>query len=72
MATLMHDDETEALLVIHPLDDVAEEKCNPDLLPKLHLTLGGKIALIALRSYLIVMLLLVLYRVVDLAGVFGH
>jgi hypothetical protein len=50
--------------VVHPLDDVAEEKCNPDNLTRMHMTGSVKLSLMALRGYLIVMLLLVTYRVV--------
>ena len=36
------------------------------------MTAGVRVSLMALRGYLILMMLLVLYHVMDLAGVFGR
>lgn len=36
------------------------------------MTLSGKLSLIALGSYLILIIALVFYHVLDLAGLFGH
>jgi hypothetical protein len=36
------------------------------------MTLGVKLSLMALRGYLILMMFLVLYHVMDLAGAFGR
>jgi hypothetical protein len=60
-----------ALLVVHPLDDVAEEKCQTDNLGYAPMTPTVKWSLIALRTYLIVMALMVLYRCLQLAGIIG-
>jgi hypothetical protein len=57
-----------ALLVVHPLDDLAEEKCQTDNLGHTPMTPMVKWSLIALRTYLIVMALMVLYRCLQLAG----
>lgn len=62
-------------LVIHPLDDVAEEKVDISKLGRMPMTRATKLSLLALRAYLILMVLLVLYHVVGLAGFFprnGH
>lgn len=59
-------------LVIHPLDDLPEQKREMDHLPPMRMTLSVRLALIALRLYLILMGLMMLYHVLDLAGVFGH
>ena len=59
-------------VVIHPLDDEPEEKVDIESLGPMPMTLSVKLSLIALRSYLVVMVLLVLYHVLDLAGVFAH
>ena len=61
-------DERE-FLVIHPLDDVQEKKLDTKDLGPMRMTPTVRIALWALRGYLIVMMVLVLYHVLDLAGV---
>jgi hypothetical protein len=58
-------------VVVHPLDDVREQKVNTSGLGTMPMTASVKLSLMALRGYLIVMMLLVLYHVLDLAGVFG-
>jgi len=58
-------------VVVHPLDDVAEEKVDSSGLGTMPMTTSVKLSLMALRGYLILMMLLVLYHVIDLAGAFG-
>jgi len=58
-------------LVIHPLDDVQEQKVETKHLGPMRMTLAVRLSLLALRGYLVLMMLLVLYHVLDLAGVFG-
>ena len=58
--------------VVHPLDDVREEKCDTEALGPMPMTPAVKYSLFALRAYLIVMGLLVLYHVVELSGVLKH
>ena len=53
--------------VVHPLDDLREEKVKSDHLPPLKMTRSVRWSLFTLRAYLIVMMLLLLYHVVDLA-----
>jgi hypothetical protein len=57
----------EFFYVIHPLDDVPEEKVKSDHLPPLKMTPSFWWSLFALRAYLIIMLVLLIYRLVDLA-----
>jgi hypothetical protein len=57
--------------VVHPLDDVPEQKVNSSGLGTMPMTVSVKLSLMALRGYLILMMLLVLYHVLDLAGAFG-
>ncbi len=59
-------------VVVHPLDDVHEVKVDAASLGAMPMTMGVKLSLMALRGYLIVMMLLVLYHVMDLAGAFGR
>jgi hypothetical protein len=53
--------------VVHPLDDLPEEKVKSDHLPPLKMTRSVRWSLFTLRAYLIVMMLLLAYHVVDLA-----
>lgn len=61
-------DERE-FLVIHPLDDVQEKKLDTQDLGPMRMTPTVRIALWTLRGYLIVMMLLVLYHVLELAAI---
>ena len=58
-------------VVVHPLDDAPEEKVDTAALGPMAMTTSVKLSLMALRGYLILMMLLVLYHVIDLAGAFG-
>jgi hypothetical protein len=59
-------------LVVHPLDDVRETKIDTSTLGAMPMTASVKVSLMALRGYLIVMMLLLLYHVLDLAGAFAR
>ena len=59
-------------VVVHPLDDLPEEKVDTETLGPMPMTISVKLSLLALRSYLVIVVLLVLYHVLDLAGLFGH
>jgi hypothetical protein len=63
-------DERE-FLVIHPLDDVQEQKLETKDLGPMRMTPAVRLSLLALRGYLVLMMFLVLYHVLDLAGVCG-
>jgi hypothetical protein len=54
--------------VIHPLDDVPEIKCDPDNLGPMHMSTSVRTSLFMLRIYLVVMIALVGYRALELAG----
>ena len=76
MATLINPIETSELdgrfVVIHPLDDLPEEKIDTESLGPMAMTASVRISLLSLRAYLVLMMLLVLYHVVVLAGWAGH
>lgn len=55
--------------VIHPMLDVPEEKCNPELLGPMKMSRSVKISLFVLRAYLVSMAILLLVHVLGLAGV---
>jgi hypothetical protein len=58
--------------VVHPLDDVPEEKVDTESLGPMPMTTSVRISLLSLRAYLILMMLLVFYHVMQMAGLFGH
>jgi len=62
----------DQFVVVHPLDDVREEKVDTASLGRLSMTTSAKISLMALRGYLVLMMLLVLYHVIDLSGALGQ
>ena len=62
-----NDPKGEFFYVIHPLDDLPEEKVKTDHLPPLGMTRSVRWSLFTLRAYLIIMMLLLGYHVVDLA-----
>jgi hypothetical protein len=76
MSTMVHPMEEQELnnrfVVIHPLDDLPEEKVDTGSLGPMPMTAVVRISLLSLRGYLVLMMVLVLYHVMDLAGVFGH
>ncbi len=58
-------------VVIHPLDDAPETKVDTESLGPMPMTMSVRISLLSLRVYLILMMLLVLYHVLDMAKLFG-
>ena len=58
-------------LVVHPLDDIPEEKVDTDSLGPMPMTRSVRLSLMSLRAYLILMMLLVFYHVLALAGLFA-
>jgi hypothetical protein len=76
MATMLHpmviEERTNHFVVVHPLDDVPEEKVDTESLGPMEMTASVRVSLMSLRAYLVLMMLLVLYHVMDLAGVLGR
>ena len=66
-----YDESLNRYIVVHPLDDIPEEKVDTDTLGPMAMTASVRWSLISLRAYLILMLALVMYRVVQLGGLFG-
>jgi hypothetical protein len=60
------------LVVVHPLDDAPEQKIETAHLGPMRMTPAVRISLLALRGYLVLMMLLLLYHVLGLAGLFGN
>jgi hypothetical protein len=78
MATMTNPIETEItenqiiegynhFVVVHPLDDVHEEKVDTSALGPMPMTISVRLSLMSLRAYLVLMVLLVFYHVIDLA-----
>jgi hypothetical protein len=66
------DTQTQIYQVVHPLDDVPEEKCSPEKLGAIHMTPTVKLSLLALRGYLILIIAMVFFSVLHQAGLFAH
>ena len=68
MATMGVSPDVTGFRVIHPLDDVAEQKCSTEGLGKIRMTRAVRVSLGFLRAYLILMTLMLGYHVLDLSG----
>jgi hypothetical protein len=55
-------------IVVHPLDDRPEQKVDTEGLGLLPITPTVRLSLLTLRAYLILMILLVFYHVLQIAG----
>jgi hypothetical protein len=64
--------EAPRYYVIHPLDDLPEEKRSPENLGPMPMSPSARFSLVALRGYLITMGILIAYRVMEMAGVIRH
>jgi hypothetical protein len=61
-------EERPVFTVVHPLDDVAEEKVDTATLGPMAMTQTVRICLFTLRGYLLLMFGLLGFRVLQLAG----
>jgi len=61
----------DQFVVIHPLDDKPEQKVDVANLGPMPMTTSVRVSLYSLRGYLVLMMMLVLYHVLHLAGIFG-
>lgn len=72
MATMINPMENEEMtrhfVVVHPLDDAPEKKVDTESLGPMTMTASVRLSLLSLRAYLVLMILLVFYHVVVLAG----
>jgi len=72
MAASKNVKERPRFYVVHPLDDVPEKKRDTEALGPMPMTRSVRWSLLAVRGYLVLMTFLVLYHVLDLAGLFRH
>jgi hypothetical protein len=68
MATMGFTPEINGFRVVHPLDDIAEQKCSTVGLGKIRMTRAVRVSLGVLRAYLMLMTLMLSYHVLDLSG----
>jgi hypothetical protein len=66
------DKAANQFLVVHPLDDIPEEKVDTAGLGPMRMTRSVRLSLFSLRAYLVLMMILVAYHVLALAGLFGN
>jgi hypothetical protein len=59
-------------VVIHPIYDQHEEKVDIAKLGPMKMTPGVRLALMSLRGYLLVMVGMLAYRFIDMAGVLDY
>ena len=69
MATIQNSYAPEYFRVVHPLNDVPEQKCSTEGLGHIAMTPAVRISLTLLRGYLVAMSAMLLYHVLDVAGV---
>jgi hypothetical protein len=69
MATIQNSYAPEYFRVVHPLNDVPEQKCSTEGMGPIAMTPAVRISLTLLRGYLVAMSAMLLYHVLDLAGV---
>jgi hypothetical protein len=72
MVAMTNTNENCIFEVVHPMDDVQEVKRTGEGLGLMPMSPGVRFCLLALRGYLLLMMLLVLYHMLDLAGLFAH
>jgi len=64
--------QPEYFRVVHPLEDAPEQKCVSEGLGQIAMTPSVRLSLKILRGYLTMMTAMLLYHVLDLAGVLKH
>ena len=65
-----YDETHNHYVVVHPLDDLPEEKVDTETLGPMPMTRSVRWSLVSLRAYLVLMIALVFYRVFALWGRF--
>ena len=70
MATTQN--QPEYFRVVHPLEDAPEQKCVSEGLGQIAMTPSVRLSLKILRGYLTLMTAMLLYHVLDLAGMLKH
>lgn len=66
MSALISHCDSEVFIVVHPLDDRPEQKCSDESLDPMKMSRSVRFSLFVLRAYLIAMVGLVIYRLLEL------
>lgn len=69
MSTLTTNMDFHPYTVVHPLDDAPEQKCGTEDLGRMEMTRSVKISLLVLRGYLLLMMGMLAYHVLNLTGI---
>ena len=69
MVSVQNSYQPQHFSVVHPLDDLPEQKCSSEGLGHIAMTPAVRWSLAILRGYLIAMTLMLGYHVLDLAGI---
>jgi hypothetical protein len=69
MPCMQNSYQPECFRVVHPLEDAREQKCVSEGLGQIVMTPSVRLSLKILRGYLTLMTAMLLYHVLDLAGV---
>jgi hypothetical protein len=72
MAVIRETRQHPLFFVVHPMDDEPEVKCDVEKLGRMRMSPAVRISLLALQAHLALMGVLVLYHVLDLAGIFTN
>ncbi len=72
MIALKNQNDLEQFVVVHPLFDKPEQKCDASELGQMTMSPTVRFCLLTLRVYLIGMGLLLGYHLLDLAGALHH
>jgi hypothetical protein len=72
MSSFVTNCEPEIFAVIHPLHDQPEKKCSDEHLGPIRMSRSVRISLFVLRAYLLLMIGLVLYRVLEVTVFSRH
>ena len=72
MANTQNSYQHEYFHVVHPLEDVPEQKCVSEGLGQIAMTPSVRLSLKILRGHLMLMTAMLLYHVLDLAGVLKY
>lgn len=70
MATMQSAYDFEGFRVIHPLEDAPEQKCETEGIGPIAMTPSVRFSLIVLRGYLILMTVMLVWHVLEMAGIF--
>lgn len=68
MIALKNPAQIEEFVVVHPLFDEPEQKCDPNNLGRIKMSRSVRLSLVMLRGYLIVMGVMLTYHMIQLAG----